>query len=73
MAFHNNTNDEDITITNNNDVFPFNNISGGLSVGIDDTLADMYDDCPSLNFEPSTFTDNKGYFITGKAGPDYNF
>ena len=43
------TND-DITNTN---VFPLNDISGDLSLGIDDNLADLYIfNCSSLNFEP---------------------
>ena len=39
---------EDITniITNE---FPFNNISGNLPLGIDDNLADLCDNCSSLN------------------------
>ena len=62
---------EDITNTINNE-FPFNNISrGDLPLGIDDNLADLYDNCSSLNFEPFTFTNNKGYFITDNA--DDNF
>ena len=63
MAFHNNTN-EDITITDN---------SGDLSLDIDDNLVDLFDNCSSLNFEPFTFTDNKGYFVTDKADPDEQF
>ena len=51
MAFLNNTN-EDITVTN---------FSGYLSLDIDDDLVDLYHDCSNLNFEPFTFTDNKGY------------
>ena len=27
----------------------------------------------SLNFEPFTFTDNKGYFVTDKVDPDEHF
>ena len=62
---------EDITNTN---VFPLrqSDISGDLSLGIDDNLADLYN-YSSLNFEPFTFTDNKGYFITDNADPDDNF
>ena len=60
MAFHNNTN-EDITITDN---------SRDLSLDIDDNLVDLFDNCSSLNFEPFTFTDNKGYFVTDKTDPD---
>ena len=52
-----NTN-EDITITN---------YSGDLSLDIDDGLVDLYDNCSNLNFEPFTFTDNKGYFITDRG------
>ena len=63
MAFHNNTN-EDITITDN---------SGDLSLDIDDNFVDLFDNCSSLNFEPFTFTDNKGYFVTDKADPDEHF
>ena len=53
-------------------MFPFRNFSGDLSLGIDDNLADLYDNCSSLNFEPFTFTDNKAYFITGNVDPDEN-
>ena len=63
MAFHNNTS-EDITITDN---------SGDLSLDIDDSLVDLFDNCSSLNFEPFTFTDNKGYFVTDEADPDEHF
>ena len=51
--------------------FPFN-ISGDLPLGIDDNLAGLYDNCSSLNFEPFTFTNNNGYFITDNADPDDN-
>ena len=63
---------EDITNNITNE-FPFNNISGDLPLGIDDNLADLYDNCSSLNFEPFTFTNNKGYFMTDNADPDDNF
>ena len=63
---------EDITNNITNE-FPFNNISGDLPLGIDDNLADLYDNCSSLNFEPFTFTNNKGYFNTDNADPDDDF
>ena len=44
---------EDITNTN---VFPLCDISGDLSLGIEDNLADLYN-CSSLNFEPFTFAE----------------
>ena len=57
-------------------IFPFNHISedelNDLSLGIKDNVADLYDNCSSLNFEPFRFTDNKGYFNTDKADPDNN-
>ena len=53
-------------------MFPLSDISGDLSLGINDNVADLYN-CSSLNFEPFTFTDNKGYFITDNADPDDNF
>ena len=49
--------------------FPFNNISEDelnyLSLGIEDNVADLYDNCSKLKFEPFKFTD--------KADPDNNF
>ena len=58
-------------------IFPFNDISEDelnyLSFGIEDNVADLYDNCSSLNFEPFMFTDNKGYFNTDQADPDNNF
>ena len=35
-------------------------------------LAEIYDNCTSLNFKPFRFTDNKEYFLTDKADPDDN-
>ena len=52
-------------------MFPLSDISGDLSLGIADNLAVQYNSS-SLNFEPFTFTDNKGYFITDNADPDDN-
>ena len=57
-------------------IFPFNDISEDelnyLPFGIEDNVADLYDNCSSLNFEPFMFTD-KGYFNTDQADPDNNF
>ena len=56
---------------------PFNHIGedelNDLSLGIEDNVADLYDNCSNLNFEPFKFNDNKGYFNTDKADPDNNF
>ena len=58
-------------------IFHFNHISEDklnyLSLGIKDNVADLYDNCSSLNLHPFRFTDNKGYFNTDKADPDNNF
>ena len=48
------------------DMFPFSQTSDDelnyLTLGIDDNLADLCDNCSSLNFKPFTFIDNKEYF-----------
>ena len=34
-----------------------------LALGFYDNLADLYDNCSTLNFKPFRFTDNKKYFL----------
>ena len=56
-------------------MFPFSQTSDdelnylALPLGTDDNLADLYDNCTSLNFR---FTDNTEYFLSDKADPDDN-
>ena len=58
-------------------MFPFTQISDDelhyLSVGIDDNLIDLYDNCSGLNYEPFKCSETKEYFTTDKIDPDNNF
>ena len=57
-------------------MFPFTQISDDelhyLSVGIDDNIIDVYDNCSGLNYEPFKCSETKEYFTTDKIDPDNN-
>ena len=57
-------------------LFPFSQIADEefiyLSMGIDDNLIDLFDNCSDLNYEPFKHAVSKDYFVTDNIDPDNN-